>query len=93
MKTHSHRSIAVSQPHPLCILGDASELDIEANASHIVPTALCIAKKTILMNWKSKNDLCATQYRNLLLNPVSLERYHSSVKNQLGEFDSLSGFH
>uniref|UniRef100_A0AAR2LWN9 Reverse transcriptase domain-containing protein n=1 Tax=Pygocentrus nattereri TaxID=42514 RepID=A0AAR2LWN9_PYGNA len=73
----------------LCILGDISELNIETNISPIVLTALCIAKKTILMKWKSKNDLCITHYRNLLLDHISLERMSATTKNQLTTFESL----
>uniref|UniRef100_A0AAR2JYN7 Reverse transcriptase zinc-binding domain-containing protein n=1 Tax=Pygocentrus nattereri TaxID=42514 RepID=A0AAR2JYN7_PYGNA len=71
----------------LCILGDISELD--ANTSHIVLTALCIAKKTILINWKQKKDLHITLYKNLLFDHISLERMSASSKNQLEEFNSL----
>uniref|UniRef100_A0AAR2LML4 Reverse transcriptase zinc-binding domain-containing protein n=1 Tax=Pygocentrus nattereri TaxID=42514 RepID=A0AAR2LML4_PYGNA len=87
LSTWFHCDIQVSPK--LCILGDISELNIETNISHIVLTALCIAKKTILMKWKSKNDLCITHYRNLLLDHISLGRMSATTKNQLTTFESL----
>ena len=35
---------------------------MEINSAHMVLTVLCIAKKTILMNWKAKNNLCINQF-------------------------------
>lgn len=56
-------SCCIATSNKLCILGDISELEMEATTLHIVLTALSIAKKTVLMNWKFKNNLRVTQYK------------------------------
>lgn len=42
-----------------------------------------IAEKTILMNWKTKKTNNLSQYNNLLLDHISMERMSPSSKNQL----------
>lgn len=67
----------------LSILADVSELDRETKTSHIVLTALCIAKKIILITAnEKKNSLCITQCRILLLDHISLEKTSVSSKKQ-----------
>lgn len=73
----------------LCILGDLDNINVEINSAHMVLTVLCIAKKTILMNWKTKNNLCINQFRNFLLDYISMETMSASSKHQLAEFHSL----
>lgn len=41
------------------------------------------------MNWKSKKHLCVNQYRNVLLDYISLEKMDVSSMNQLDQFVSL----
>lgn len=79
----------ISASLKLCILGDTSELNLETERSHIVLTAFCITEKTILLKWKSKNDLCLTHYKNLLSDHISLERMSATTNNQLTAFETL----
>ncbi len=44
----------------VCLLGDLDGVTTEDNTIHMAFTALCIAKKTVLMNWKNKNNLIST---------------------------------
>lgn len=74
----------------LCPLGNLDDTVIDSNLKHLVLTALCIAKKTILLNWKSKNNLSCNQYKNLLLDYISNEIMSaSSSKQELEEVNSL----
>lgn len=67
LKTYPFRfSWCIPSSPKLCILGDISELDIQPYTTHLVLTAPYIDNKIILMNWKLKNDLYITQYRNLI---------------------------
>ena len=69
--------------HPtLCLLGNLGGTSIEANSAPIVLTALCIAKKTILVNWKTKEKLSINQFRNLLLDHFSIETMSASSNPQ-----------
>ncbi len=52
-------------------------------------TALCIAKKTVLMNWKNKNNLNINQYRDYLWDYISLETASADTDHSLGSFDQL----
>ena len=70
----------------LCILGDVSDTNIEPNKTGLLLTALSIAKKTILMNWKSKKNLSIPQYKNLLLDHIAMERMSALSKNRLADF-------
>ncbi len=45
-------------------------------------TALCIAKKTVLMNWKNKNNLNINQYRDYLWDYISLETASADTLDQ-----------
>ncbi len=40
----------------VCLLGDLDGVTTEDNTIHMAFTALCIAKKTVLMNWKKKKS-------------------------------------
>ncbi len=44
----------------VCLLGDLDGVTTEDNTIHMAFTALCIAKKTVLMNWKNKIILIST---------------------------------
>ncbi len=57
----------------VCLLGDLDGVTTEDNTIHMAFTALCIAKKTVLMNWKNKNNLNINQYRDYLWDYISLE--------------------
>lgn len=50
-------------------------------------TVLTIAEKTILLNWKSRENLNLAQFKNLLLDYVSMERMSARKKNKLAEFE------
>ena len=66
----------------LCILGDLDNINMEINSAHKVLTVLCIAKKTILMNWKTKTNLFINQFRNFLLDYICMETMSASSKHQ-----------
>ncbi len=44
----------------VCLLGDLDGVTTEGNTTHMAFTALYIAKKTVLMNWKIKIILIST---------------------------------
>uniref|UniRef100_A0A8C6NV21 Reverse transcriptase domain-containing protein n=1 Tax=Nothobranchius furzeri TaxID=105023 RepID=A0A8C6NV21_NOTFU len=46
----------------LCLLGNLDDVPIETSLVHVVLTAICIAKKTILLNWKNRETLCINQH-------------------------------
>ena len=52
-------NITVTLSPELCLLGDTSAINMTKETSTI-PAALTIAKKTILMNWKTKNTITVT---------------------------------
>uniref|UniRef100_A0A1A8UJ98 Reverse transcriptase domain-containing protein n=1 Tax=Nothobranchius furzeri TaxID=105023 RepID=A0A1A8UJ98_NOTFU len=66
----------------LCLLGNLDDVPIETSLVHVVLTAICIAKKTILLNWKNRETLCINQYRNLLLDHITLDLASASTSNQ-----------
>lgn len=55
----------------LCIIGDICEID----------TALCIAKKPMLMNWKSKNIFMYCSIKKFTSRSNHLERTSASSQN------------
>uniref|UniRef100_A0A669D815 Reverse transcriptase domain-containing protein n=1 Tax=Oreochromis niloticus TaxID=8128 RepID=A0A669D815_ORENI len=67
----------------VCLLGSLDNVTTEKNIAHMVFTALCIAKKTVLMNWKNKNNLNSNQYRNYLLDYISLDTASATTSDQL----------
>uniref|UniRef100_A0A669D9D9 Reverse transcriptase zinc-binding domain-containing protein n=1 Tax=Oreochromis niloticus TaxID=8128 RepID=A0A669D9D9_ORENI len=66
----------------VCLLGSLDNVTTEKNIAHMVFTALCIAKKTVLMNWKNKNNLNSNQYRNYLLDYISLDTASATTSDQ-----------
>ena len=65
----------------LCLLGDLSTINLDQTNNRILLVALTIAKKTILMNWKSKNDIHLAHWKNLLIDYISLENTPPSLSN------------
>lgn len=53
---------------------DLSDIHMEVNTAYLVVTAFGIAKKTIIVNWKTKNKLCTDQLREALLDHIGLEK-------------------
>ncbi len=66
----------------VCLLGDLDGVTTEDNTIHMAFTALCIAKKTVLMNWKNKNNLNINQYRDYLWDYISLETASADTLDQ-----------
>lgn len=64
-----------------CLLGDLTDITSDKAESRMLITSLSIAKKTILINWKSKQHLHIAQYRNLLLDHTSLVGVSASSFN------------
>lgn len=54
-------------PSPqLCLLGDTSDINIPHKYKNSLLISLTVAKKTILLNWKSKNSINTNHWTNLL---------------------------
>lgn len=69
----------------LCILGDISIINLNSTNSQLLLVALTIAKKTILMNWKSRNTIHITTWKNLLIEYISMENLSTSTQNSILE--------
>ncbi len=59
----------------LCLLGYLSTLNQEITNKRILLVALAIAKKTIFLNWKSRNTIHIAHWKNLLIDYISLEYF------------------
>ncbi len=76
-------TLCTGEGNPLvCLLGDLDGVTTEDNTIHMAFTALCIAKKTVLMNWKNKNNLNINQYRDYLWDYISLETASAATLDQ-----------
>ncbi len=65
----------------LCLLGDISIISLDNTNSQLLLVALAIAKKTILMNWKSRKSIHIASWKNLLIDYISMESLSSSSRN------------
>ncbi len=75
----------------VCLLGDLDGVTTDDNTIHMAFTALCIAKKTVLMNWKNKNNLNINQYRDYLWDYISLKQLLLHIRSiSLGPLISSS---
>lgn len=74
----------------VCILGDLDTLNT-GSKQIIIPllVALTIAKKTILLNWKSRKKITISQWFDLLTQQISMEQQSAVQKNQLEEFKKI----
>ena len=72
----------------LCLLGDLTIVNLNPEKSKSLLVALTIAKKTILMNWKSKHTITISHWKNLLLDYISLDKLSSSTKQNSKYKDS-----
>ena len=70
----------------LCLLGDISNVNINIT-SRIMSIALIIAKKTILMNWKSRHTSNITIWKNLLIEYISMEKLSAGIKKETNDID------
>ena len=70
----------------LCLIGDLSTTDLALTLSQSVLVSLAIAKKTILLNWKNKQSLNITQWQNLLIDYILLDKIAATKKQQLTDF-------
>lgn len=57
----------------LCLLGDTSTINLNHINSKTLLVALAVAKKTIFINWKTKNKIHIAIWKNLLLDHISVE--------------------
>lgn len=64
----------------LCLLGDTSNITLHPTYIKLLLVALTIAKKTILVNWKSKTKINIQQWKNLLIDHISMEHLSTSIK-------------
>ena len=76
----------------LCLLGDVSSLNFYSSKNKLLLVALTIAKKTILLNWKSRNSLNLAQWKNLLSEYISLENLASPLNHTVEHQDHWSPF-
>ncbi len=65
----------------VCLLGDISIINLDNINSQLLLVALAIAKKTILMNWKSRKSIHIASWKNLLIDYISMENLSSSSHN------------
>ena len=75
----------------LCLLGDTTTINLNHFSNTTLLVALAVAKKTILINWKSKNNIHISIWKNLLLDHISLELSNNSTGNN-PTWPSLSNF-
>lgn len=76
----------------LCLLGDLSTLKLDETHNRSLLVALTIARKTILMNWKSRNSIHIRHWKNLLTDYISLENTNSSDNNHNPTWLSFTTF-
>uniref|UniRef100_A0A3B3IJ21 exodeoxyribonuclease III n=1 Tax=Oryzias latipes TaxID=8090 RepID=A0A3B3IJ21_ORYLA len=81
--------VSITASPSLCVLGDMSAIDVEGGLGSIIFITLCIAKKTILTNWKSKKNINISQHRNLLLDQISLEKMSAQGSSNFERIRSL----
>lgn len=71
----------------LCLLGNLQVLDnLPTKYRNPVLISLTIAKKVILLNWKSKSCLHINQWANLIIEYISLEKITFTNKSKLAIF-------
>ena len=76
----------------ICILGNLEILNTGPTQTTTRITtpllvALTIAKKTILLNWKSRKKINISQWFNLLIQHILMEQESAQQNNQLEEFN------
>ena len=57
-------------------------INLNKTNSRLLLIALTVAKKTILMNWKSKNNTHISQWKYLLMDYIAIENVLISTKEQ-----------
>ena len=72
----------------LCLLGDLSSFNHKMKINKPLLIALTIAKKTILINWKSKQAINIKHWKNLLANYISGENRTDSNMHKTEDQDS-----
>ena len=70
----------------LCLLGDISVINIPNRYKNSLLISLTVAKKTILLNWKSKNSININHWTNLLSECISMEKITAHNKNNITVF-------
>lgn len=58
---------AIKATPSLCLFGDLTSISLDKAELSMLITSLSVAKKAILMNWKTRQNLHIAQYRNMLL--------------------------
>ncbi len=93
----NHMGCHIPLSPSLCILGDISIINSNDTDSKLLLVALTIAKKTILMNWKSRNTIHIISWKNLITDYISMENLSTSTQNNTIELNpsllSLINFH
>ena len=67
----------------LCLLGDTSTITIPNKYKNSLLISFTVAKKTILLNWKSKNSININHWINLLLEHISMEKITAYNNNKI----------
>lgn len=64
----------------VCLLGNVTSVNMGKSKSHMLPVVFSIAKNTILINWKNKDNLSIIQVKGLLLDHFFMERMSARTK-------------
>ena len=71
----------------LCLLGDMSTVQLNNHIKTTLYTALAVAKKTILLNWKARDQLNIIHWKNLLIDQISIEKMSASLNHNTPRFN------
>lgn len=72
----------------LCILGDLSLVQLNHHIKTALFTALIIAKKTILLHWKSRQQINIPQWKNMLIDHIAVEKMNASINHNTASYDN-----
>lgn len=59
----------------LCMKGNIFTINISNTNGQLLKVALTIKKKTILVNWKSRNTIHISSWKNVLIEYISIENH------------------
>lgn len=77
----------------LCLLGDIAQVNLPIKYRNPLLISLTLAKKTILLKWKSKQSLNINHQINLLLDLISIEKITPNKCNISVFNDTWNPFH
>lgn len=71
----------------LCLLGDLNTVNISNHQARPLLASLAIAKKTILLNWKNKQNVSMNQWLNLIIEYITLEKISAKQSNKMDKYE------